>query len=224
MKTHFPKNIIFWGGTGQAKVNRPIVEYYGAKLAAVFDDTPGLKKPFADTPLYRGWDGFLKWSKGKNLKSFGFIICIGNPHGRIRIEIAGRLKKAGLAPVTLIHPRSFVADNAVLGQGCQVMAGAVVQPEARIGEYCIINTLSSVDHECVVGDGSEVAPGAVLCGDVRLGINVWVGAGAVVLSRISIGADTVVGAGAVVTKNIPAKKTVVGIPARSMSKKRQHGE
>ena len=42
----FPSEIIFYGGTGQAKVVRPIIEYYGSKLVAVFDDTTNLKNPF----------------------------------------------------------------------------------------------------------------------------------------------------------------------------------
>ncbi len=36
-----PKEIILYGGTGQAKVVRPIIEHYGSKVIAVFDDTPG---------------------------------------------------------------------------------------------------------------------------------------------------------------------------------------
>ena len=45
-----------------------------------------------------------------------------------------------------------------------------------------------------------------------------VGAGAVVMPRITVGANSVVGAGAIVTKNIPAGVTVMGNPAREVSK------
>ena len=48
----FPSEIILYGGTGQAKVVRPIIEYYGSRLVAIFDDTPNLKKPFHDVSLY----------------------------------------------------------------------------------------------------------------------------------------------------------------------------
>ena len=33
-----PPHVIIWGGTGQAKVMRPIMEHYGAKVVAVFWD------------------------------------------------------------------------------------------------------------------------------------------------------------------------------------------
>jgi len=46
----FPEEIIFFGGTGQAKVVRPIIEYYGSKVVAVFDDTPKLQNRFRTSP------------------------------------------------------------------------------------------------------------------------------------------------------------------------------
>ena len=101
------------------------------------------------------------------------------------------------------------------------MAGAIVNPEARLGRQCIINTKASVDHECFLDDGVELAPGATLCGIVNLGINVWICAGATVLPRISIGADTIVGAGAVVIRNLPPGVTVVGIPAERILHKKE---
>ena len=94
------------------------------------------------------------------------------------------------------------------------MAGAIVNPEARLGRQCIINTKASVDHECVLDDGVELAPGATLCGIVHLGINAWVCTGATVLPRINIGADAIVGAGAVVIRDVPTGVTVVGVPAK----------
>ncbi|MDI6740700.1 MAG: acetyltransferase [Candidatus Edwardsbacteria bacterium] len=209
-----PRRIIIWGGTGQAKVNRPIVEHYGSRVVAVFDDTPGLRPPFPDVPLLPGWPAFAEWVKDQPRQQIGFCIAIGNPHGRVRLDYHRRLAAEGLAPVTLVHPAAWVADNAVISEGSQIMAGAVVQPEAVIGRQCIVNTRASIDHECVLEDGAEVAVGATLCGLVRVGANGWVCAGAIVLPRLTIGHDAIVGAGAVVTKNIPPSVVAYGVPAR----------
>jgi sugar O-acyltransferase (sialic acid O-acetyltransferase NeuD family) len=209
-----PSKVILWGGTGQAKVVRPIVEYYGSRVIAVFDDTPNLPPPFPDVPLYVGWAGFQDWIQGYPRRvEIGFCIAIGNPHGRVRVRFHERLLEEGLQAVTLAHPSAQIAPNASIGDGCQLMAGAIVNPEARLGRQCIINTKASVDHECILEDGVELAPGATLCGIVHLGTNAWVGAGATVLPRISIGDDAVVGAGAVVIGDVPAGLTVVGVPA-----------
>jgi sugar O-acyltransferase (sialic acid O-acetyltransferase NeuD family) len=210
----FSPKIILWGGTGQAKVVRPIIEYYGAKVVAVFDDTQNLTPPFSDIELHCGYEEFKRWVAIQNRSELGFCIAIGNPHGRVRVQLHDKLKQEGLQPVTLAHPTASIADNAVVESGAQIMAGAVIAPEAKIGRECIINTKASVDHECILKDGVEVGPGATLCGLVKVGTNGWICAGATILPRINIGADAIIGAGAVVTKNVPAGQTVVGVPAR----------
>lgn len=214
-KRAIPKKIIFWGGTGQAIVNRSIVEYYGSKLIAIFDDTPGLKSPFDDIPIHYFWEGFEKWHIPVGRKdNIGFCISIGNPHGRIRLKLSDKLKKHYLEPASLIHPFTSISEDVEIGEGCQIMAGAVVQPGVRLGKQVIVNTRASIDHECIIGDGVEVSPGAVLCGCIHVGKGAWIGAGATVLPRIRIGADSIVGAGSVVTKDVPPNATVVGVPAK----------
>ena len=217
----FPPNVILWGGTGQAKVVRPIIEYYGAKVVAVFDDTPTLPPPFSDVELYRGYEQFQMWIKSRNRQGIGFCVTIGNPHGRVRIRLHDLLVKEGLTPVTAVHPTAWVADNATIGSGSQILAGAIIGPETRIGRQCIISTNASVDHECVLEDGVEVAPGATLCGLVHASVNAWICAGATILPRIRVGADAIVGAGAVVVKDVPDGITVVGVPAAPLPKRQE---
>lgn len=207
------RSIILWGGTGQAKVVRPIIEARGGRVVAVFDDTPGLPPPFPDVPLHLGWQGFEAWLLGRDPQDFGFCIAIGNPHGRVRLTLAERLKERGLKPVQVIHPGASVEGNARLGEGCQVMAGAVIGAEAVVGNQVIVNTRASVDHECILQAGSEIGPGATLCGLIRVETGAWICAGATVLPRLSIGEDSIVGAGSVVTRDVPSGVKIVGIPA-----------
>ena len=212
------REVILWGGTGQAKVVRPILEEAGCRVIAVFDDTPGLASPFPDVPIYRGAQEFTPWLSSAARRGIGFVVSIGNPHGRARLRLHDFLVGAGLEPCTVVHPSAVIASSAIIGAGCQIMAGAVIMPEAVIGRQCIVNTKASVDHEDVLEDGVEVAPGATLCGLVHAEVNAWICAGATVLPRIRIGADAVVGAGAVVTRNVQARTTVVGAPARELTR------
>jgi sugar O-acyltransferase (sialic acid O-acetyltransferase NeuD family) len=209
-----PPEVLLYGGTGQAKILRTIVEHYGSSVAAVIDDTPGLLSPFPDVPIYEAWEGFKHWARGRHLKKTGFLVAIGNPHGRARLRLHEALVAEGLQAVTVAHPTAWIDKNVEVGTGSQILAGAMVLSESVLGKQCIVNTNASVDHENVLEGGVEIGPGATLCGLVKVGVNGWVCAGATVLPRISIGADAVIGAGAVVTKNVAAGETLVGVPAR----------
>jgi len=217
-----PPKIILWGGTGQAKVIRPIVEYYGSKVDAVIDDTPDLTSPFSDVPLYKGYEGFLEYIADKNIDEVGFVVTIGNnktcKNAEARIKISKLLEEEGLTPVTLIHPTAYVEQDVEIGKGVQICAGAIIITGSKIGDYCIINTGANIDHECILDEGSEIAPNATLCGCIHVGKYSWVGANATILPRINIGANSVVGAGSVVTKDVPENVVVVGNPAKELRK------
>jgi hypothetical protein len=90
-QNQLPKNVILYGGTGQAKVVRPIIEYYGSIVVAVFDDTPGLSTAFPDIPIYRGLEDFARWIETKDRRDLGFSITIGNPHRRVRLRLHERI-------------------------------------------------------------------------------------------------------------------------------------
>ena len=219
---NIPPEIILYGGTGQAKVVRPIIEFYGSKVVAVFDDTDGLLPPFDDIALYRGFHSLLEWIKGKKLNKTGFCITIGNPHGKARMKLHNDLVKLGLTPATVVHHTAFLADNCSIGDGSQIMAGVIIMPEVKIGKQCIINTKSSIDHECVLEDACEVAPGATLCGCVHMKFNSWVCAGATVLPRITLGENSIVGAGSLVREDVPDNTTIVGVPANRFLKRKSN--
>jgi UDP-perosamine 4-acetyltransferase len=133
-----------------------------------------------------------------------------------RRELFERFRRAGYGFARVIHPSAIVASDVVVGEGAQVMAGAVIQPGTRIGCNAIVNTRASVDHDCEIGDHAHIAPGAVLSGSVRVGEGAHVGTGASVIQGIRIGAGSVVGAGAAVVRDVPERATVLGVPAREV--------
>lgn len=210
--------VILYGGTGQAKVVRPIVEHYGAKVVAVFDDTIGLKSPFKDTPLYTGFNKLVNWAKKTNPKKIGFVITIGNPNGDQRLKFHDKLVEIGFVPFNIIDPTSIIANDCEFEDGIQILAGTIIMPEVKIGKQCIVNTGAIIDHECVIKSGSEISPGATLCGKITVEKNCWIGAGATILPRLVLGENSIVGASAVVTKNVKKNFIVVGNPAKKIKK------
>lgn len=208
------KEVIFWGATGQARVLREALSYTDMKLVALFDNRP-LPSPFTDVPIHLGEEGFASWLAGRGKAPPPFAcVAIGGARGANRLAIQLKLEAQGCVPLTVIHHRAFVAADAKLGKGAQVLAMSAVCANARLGDAVIVNTSASVDHDCVLHDGVHVGPGARLAGEVEVGANAFIGTGAVVLPRLSIGAGATVGAGAVVTRNVAPGTTVVGNPAR----------
>ena len=115
------KKIIFWGATGQAKVPRECISHYDISLIALFDNNSNLISPFDKVPLMSG-EGFKTWIQQQySPRSIMFLVTIGGNRGKDRLEIHEYLKSFGLSPYIAIHPTSFVAKNAKIGEGSQVL-------------------------------------------------------------------------------------------------------
>lgn len=99
-----------------------------------------------------------------------------------------------------IHPGARVGRRLVIDHG----VGVVVGETAVIGDDCIL-------FQGVTLGGTKFDP---VKRHPTLGSRVVIGAGAKVLGPITLGDDARIGANAVVTKDVPAGKTAVGIPAQ----------
>ena len=143
------------------------------------------------------------------------VIGVGSTSStEARATLYEKHRDMGFSFSAISHPSAVVAPEVKLGLASQVMAGAVVQTGATIGENVILNTSASIDHECRLDAHVHVAPGAVLSGGVHLEKGVHVGTGATIIQNISVGKGSTVGAGSVVIDDVPPRTTVVGVPAR----------
>lgn len=210
--------IIVVGGSGHAKVvvNMLLLEHHA--ILGFVDPNPslpsvlGVQRLGDDSEVFRHTPDRVRLVNG-----------VGSGHStELRKAVYTRFRERNYIFASIIHPTASIAPDVAAGDGLQVMAGAVVQPGARLGENVILNTGTIVDHDCIVGDHAHIAPGATLSGSVHLEPGVHVGTGASIIQGIRVGAGSIVGAGAVVVRDVPAGATVVGVPARQLSKKITH--
>ena len=208
------KEVLFWGATGQARVLSEALSGTDCRLVAIVDNRDVIS-PLEGVPVLMGESGLDDWLELRGgARGLFAAVAVGGPHGRDRIELMDLLQARGLKPLTIIHRAAFVALNAHVEGGCQIMAQAAVCANVRLGRGVIVNTAASVDHDCVISNGVHIAPGVRLAGEVIIGEHAFIGVGALVLPRINIGKDAIVGAGAVVIRDVLPGTTVIGNPAR----------
>jgi len=148
-------------------------------------------------------------------------IALGIGDNASRARIASQVLEAGYALASVVHPTACISRHARIGAGTVVLAGAVINIGARLGTACIVNTRAVVEHDCVLGTAVHISPGAALAGGVVIGDRTWVGIGACIRQQVSVGQNVTIGAGAVVVASFPENVTVVGNPARAVSRSRE---
>lgn len=196
--------LVILGAGGHAKVLLSLAQASGLNVFGVCD--PELAQQGCDQ-----WRGVRALGGDEALDamdpaSVGLINGIGQLVGSTgRRKVFERLKAKGFRFPALVHPAAWVDASASLEEGVQVMAGAVIQADVKIGSNSIINTGASLDHDCYLGAHVHVAPGATLCGNVQVKDRAFIASGATVIQGLTVGEDAVVGAGAVLVRDLAAR-------------------
>ena len=196
------------GGGGHARVVHDALRTAGIQVEAIVD--PNEAEPtFHGVPIVHELPG-----EGR------FIVAVGQVRATpTRERIWNEALAAGLsAAVPFVEKTALVSSDGEIGDGTVVLAGAYIGVGTTIGSNCIVNHGAIIEHDCAIADHAHVSPGAVIGGGVRIGRRSHVGIGAVIRQGITIGDDVTVGAGAVVVDDVAAGSTVVGVPARAMTR------
>ena len=202
------RSLIILGAGGHGRVVMEAAIAAGIPVAGFLADGEG-SSPVRPVQVLGGRE-FLA---GPLARDHDYIVAIG--HQSARRAFSEEIAALGLTLATVIHPAAWISPSATIGAGTAVVAGVVVNADAKIGRFCILNTGCSVDHDCLLEDGVQVCPGARLAGGVVLEDEVFIGTGATLIPRVRVGRAATVGAGAVVIGDVPAGETWVGNPAKA---------
>lgn len=125
---------------------------------------------------------------------------------------------------TRVGPFVEIQRGVVIGSRCKVSShsficeGVTIEDEVFIGHHvCFTNDRNP---RATNPDGSMQTDSDWTLEYTRVAKGASIGSGAVICPGVTVGEGAMVGAGAVVTKDVPPGATVVGNPARLVSKGR----
>ena len=203
--------LVIVGGGGHAKVCIEVLRAQGLYEPIACVDPKAAGGDVLGVPIVGGDESLPRLLAEGSTHAF---VAIGS--NALRERISKALLADGFELPAAVDPFTRVSPSARLGRGVLVMPGAIINAEAAVSDFAIINSGAVVEHDCRIGQAAHVGPGAVLAGCVTVGDRAFLGAGVKVRDGMSICADAIVGTGGSVVADIPLPGVFVGVPTRRL--------
>lgn len=214
------KTIIgIYGSSGFGREVLPLVRNKFSdknSVQLVFIDDDDTKVETNGYPII-SYSDFLEF----NVKEKKVVIAIAD--NSIRQKLAEKCLADKIDIFDVVSDTTILLDNIKIGSGAILTNYTQITSNVTIGQHFHANIYSYVAHDCIIGDYVTFAPNVHCNGNVHIEDHVYVGTGAIIKqgtpSRpLKIGKGAIIGMGAVVTKNVPAGVTVIGNPAKPLSR------
>lgn len=206
--------VIIFGAKGMGKVALEIFKSNDVIVYGFLDDDPnnyGKEIDFVSVLGNTEDESFLRLL-GEDCQAF--IASDDNKLKKYLIKVLREDYK--ITPNNAVHSQAVVAYSALLGYGNLIDAGAVIGPEVKIGDHCIVRANANIDFESEIGNFVQIGNGSIVNSNVLIEDNVFVGSGVNIVSGLKISKNARIGAGSVVVEDVKEGTTVFGIPAKEI--------
>lgn len=143
-----------------------------------------------------------------------YVVAVGASRTREKIVSNMKTVNPSIKFGTVIDPSVEMSDLVTIGEGTIICAHTIITVNIEIGSHVIVNLDCTVGHDAVLQDFVTLYPSVNVSGITNIGHAVELGTGMQIIQGKTVGDYSIVGAGAVVVKDIPAKCTAVGSPAK----------
>lgn len=205
--------VVIIGGGGHASVLADICLQQGRPILAVISPEEKLTREV--------FQGVKHLCKDEDVLEFSasdieLVNGIGGlPGSQLRAKLASKYSDLGYRFATIVSKFASVSTTATLGEGVQVLQGAIVNTGASVGPHSIINSGAVVEHDCMIESYVHIAPSATICGGSTVREGVQIGPNSVIAQGLEIGAYSVVGAGASVVRSLACNIKL--LPAKNIA-------
>lgn len=124
-------------------------------------------------------------------------------------------EKVTIGEDSIIGRNVIVENNTKIGSKVTVQTGSYITADMIIEDDVFIGPCCSTSNDKYMGEGNYRHAGPIIKRGAKIGNN------ATLLPGITIAENAIIGAGAVVVRNVEKNQTVVGNPAKAISKKKE---
>lgn len=130
------------------------------------------------------------------------VFAIGYTNMRLRRAALERALAAGYRLFTVVHPRAMIEPNAQVGQGCVVLAGAVIDQHVTVGPACFVDIGVRLTAGTRVGCNNYFSSGTSTGSRVKIGDDCFFGMDCTVTTEVQMGSNLFVNAKTLVARNV----------------------
>ena len=133
-----------------------------------------------------------------------------------RKEVFSMLKLNGIDLITYIHPSTFVAEYASIGEGSVIFPNCYVGYKSDIGCSTIIQSNSTVEHHNSIGSFCNICPRLTTGGFTFVNDLVEIMMSVDIINKVKIDSLCKIGAGSLVMKDCESNYLYYGRPAKKI--------
>lgn len=173
-----------------------------AQVQGFIDDTKGPGHEVIDGQLTLGSLADALRTPELQPAAVLLVFAIGYTSMVQRRAALDRVLAAGYSLFTVVHPRAVIEPGAQVGDGCVVLAGAVIDQQVKVGIACFIDINVRLTAGTQVGCNNYFSSGTATGSRVQVGDDCFFGMDCTITTDVKLGSHLFVNAKTLVPRDV----------------------